>query len=389
MRRYGYAIGALLGLLLPTLVIVLVAARAEEMPRVVSIWPLLAALGTSVTTWWLQGLIYAVLARPQLKSLRVGEMFRVDMAGLFVALISPVRGAELPYKAYLLKRRGLSAGEGSNVVLTRVLLDAAVLTPAALVGLPLFIEFPEMQGSNVLVVGVVVIVAAVVLFVRRRRPQGRAQKRTSPRSGSGWRAKVGAKISGLLSDMNRSFASYWLPGHRTTLLYAVALTIVYWTFRLSAGPLVLMAVGWSGNWLPVVAAQLLLVSFVLPFAPTPGGSGARELGLAALLSGYVPEGQLLSGLIVYTASSHWLPLIASAFFAGHETWRGLLRGGGRKAAGGNGRSVVSTRALPAEAPTTAQRHHVLSSDQEPEGTATRLHDEASPPTDRIPGGSRA
>src|ERR671916_1398047 len=127
MKRYSYGIGALLGLLLPALVIVLIAARAEEMPRVVSVWPLLAALGTSVVTWWLQGLIYALLARPQLKGLRVGDMFRVDMAGMFVALISPIRGAELPYKAYLLKRLGLSAGEGSKVVVTRGLLDVGGL----------------------------------------------------------------------------------------------------------------------------------------------------------------------------------------------------------------------------------------------------------------------
>jgi predicted lysophospholipase L1 biosynthesis ABC-type transport system permease subunit len=51
MERYGYAIGALLGLLLPALVIVLIAARAEEMPWVASAWPLLAALATSVVTW--------------------------------------------------------------------------------------------------------------------------------------------------------------------------------------------------------------------------------------------------------------------------------------------------------------------------------------------------
>ncbi len=86
-----------------------------------------------------------------------------------------------------------------------------------------------------------------------------------------------------------------------------------------------MATGWSGDWLPVVMAQLLLVSFVLPFAPTPGGSGARELGLAALLSGYVPEGKLLGGLIIYTALSHWLPLIAGAFFCGRQLWQEMVR----------------------------------------------------------------
>ena len=68
----------------------------------------------------------------------------------------------------------------------------------------------------------------------------------------------------------------------------------------------------------------------------------RELGLATLLSGHVPEGQLLGGLVVYAALSHWLPLIASAFFAGHELWRGIFRGGERKAAEGHvGRPIAS------------------------------------------------
>jgi glycosyltransferase 2 family protein len=143
--------------------------------------------------------------------------------------------------------------------------------------------------------------------------------------------------------MHRSFTSYWRPGHRSTLVYAGVLTTVYWAFRLSAGPLALMAVGWSGEWIPVVAAQLLLVSFVLPFVPTPGGGGVRELGLAALLSGYVPEGQLLSGLIVYTGLSHWLPLIASAFFAGHELWRETFRGGEREGADWEGHTETPVR----------------------------------------------
>ena len=388
MRRYGYAIGALLGLLLPTLMIALIAAGAEEMPRVVSIWPLLAALGISVATWWLQALIYAVLARPQLKHLRVGEMFRVDMAGMFVALVSPIRGAELPYKAYLLKRLGLSAGEGSNVVVTRVLLDAAVLMPAALVVLPLYFELPAGRVPNLPLVGlgVAATVAAVVHFGRKR-VQGRAEKQVSRFARSGWQAKAWGKISGSLGDMIGSFASYWRPGHRIILVYAIALTIVYWALRLSAGPLALLAVGWSGNWLPVVVAQLLLVSLVLPFAPSPGGSGARELGLAALLSGYVQGGQLLSGLIVYTALSYWLPLIASAFFVGHELWRGILRGVGRKAAEGEGHAEATTWDLPAVTHVTPRPRYVFSG-AEPEETRKGQLNRASPPTARMPGGSK-
>jgi uncharacterized protein (TIRG00374 family) len=379
MTRHSQVVGALLGVLLTTLAVVLIAVRMDEVPRVVNPWPLLAAFGTSVMTWWIQGLIYSVLARPQLKYLRVGEMFRIDMAGMFVALISPLRGAELPYKAFLMKRLGLSVPEGTNVVGTRVLLDVAVLTPAALWGLVLTSRLAEERWSNLLLAGLVATVAAAVLFVCRRVQRG-AQKRTFHRNGSRWRMRAGTKISGFLRDAHVSFASYWRPGNRATLLWALALTVVYWALRLCAGPLALTAVGWSGNWLPVVVAQLLLVSVVLPLAPTPGGSGARELGLGVLLATHVPEGQLLSGLIVYTALSHWLPLIASAFFAAHELSRGVFRGGGN--------AETITQVLAADIYTTAPSEHVLSINQEPEETRTWRHNKASPPTHRISGGSR-
>ena len=128
MKRYSYATGALLGILLTTLAIVLITVRTGEMPKVISVWPLFAALGVSAVTWWLQGLIVAVLARPQLKSLRVVDMVRVYMAGGFVWGISPIKGAEVPFEVYLLKRFGLSVGEGSTVVITRVLLDIVVFS---------------------------------------------------------------------------------------------------------------------------------------------------------------------------------------------------------------------------------------------------------------------
>jgi len=330
-RRASYTAGALLGVLLTALVAVVIAVRTDEIPGVVSLWPLLAGLGISLATWWLQALIYAVLARPQLESLRTKDMFRVEMAGLFVALISPIRGAELPYKVYLLRRVGLSAAGGTDVVVTRVLLDGAVLTPAALVALMLYSRSPVVQDPRLLVavVAIAATLAAVIYLVRRR-----LGSTTSRPGGSGWRAKGRAQVCSFFANVRRSSASYWRRGHRTTLVYALALAAIYWALRLCAAPLALMAVGWSGDWIPVVIAQLLLVSFVLPFAPTPGGGGARELGLVALLSGYVPEGELLSGLVVYTALSHWLPLVASAFFAGRELGQRIFRGGGRKPAEG-------------------------------------------------------
>jgi glycosyltransferase 2 family protein len=323
MKRHRYAAGALLGILLTAGSIFLITVKTGEMPQVVNVWPLFAALGVSAVTWWLQGLIVAVLAWPQLKSLWIADMFRIYMAGGFVWGISPIKGAEVPFEVYLLKRFGLSAGEGSTVVITRVLLDIVILTPAALGGLVLTSNLPDVGPPTLLLGGSIIagLIAAIILLMRKRGRRKRGSREASP-GGSGWRARGWAKIYRFFGDMQRSLALFWRCRYRVTLIYGGILTVVYWAFRLSLGPLALMAAGWSGDWIPVIVAQLLLFSLVLPLVPTPGGSGAREFGFAALMAAYVPGEQLLSGTIIYAGLAHYLPVFVGAFFAGRYLWQG-------------------------------------------------------------------
>src|SRR5919107_1543499 len=214
MGRHGYAAGALVGVLITGLALLFITVRTGEAPRVVNPWPLLAALGACVATWWLQGLIVAVLAWPRLERLRLLDTFRVYMAGTFVAGISPVRGAEIPCEVYLLRRLGLSTGEGSAVVGTRVLLDVTVLTPATLCGLALTSVFREPINPELLLAGATVagISAAGIMLARGR---GRTELDSSgPRlNGSGWLAGGRTKVSGFLGDARGNFASYWGRGH--------------------------------------------------------------------------------------------------------------------------------------------------------------------------------
>jgi uncharacterized protein (TIRG00374 family) len=321
-RRYSYAIGALLGILLTAVAIILLAVRIEEMPRVVRFWSLFVALGASMVTWWLQGLIVAVLTRPQLQSLRAGDMARVYMAGGFVWGISPIKGAEIPYEVYLLKRLGLSAGEASTVVVTRVLLDIPVLILGAFGGLFLTSNLPKVRTPTLLLAGLAIVGAlATILFLASKGARWKLGGRKLSTGESGRWARGRAKTRRFFGEMRKSLALFWRQGYRVTLIYGCALTIVYWAFRVSFGPLALMATGWSGDWTPVVVAQLLLFSFVLPLTPTPGGSGAREVGFVALMPAYVPEGQLLSAIIVYAGLTHYLPVIVGAFFVGRQLWQ--------------------------------------------------------------------
>jgi glycosyltransferase 2 family protein len=329
MRRYRYAVGALLGLLLTILAVVVVAVRAEEMPRIVNLWPLVLAVGVSVLAWWLQGLISALLARPQLSSLRVRDMTRIYLAGAFIGGISPIRGAEIPYEIYLLKRLGLSVGEGSTVILTKGLLNVGVMILGTLGGVVFSGELPKVGSWKLLAAALAVggIWALVAFLVRRIRSRSAASGVTTDSEvkkaqEAGWRAK----ISFFFRDMWGSFARLWRRGCRPLLLYSSVLMALYWAVRLSFGPLALMAAGWSGDWVPVVLAQLFISSFVLPLVPTPGGSGAVELSFAAFLSAYATQSELLSGIIIYAGLTHYLPTVVGAFFTGRQLWQGVARG---------------------------------------------------------------
>jgi hypothetical protein len=134
-------------------------------------------------------------------------MIRVYTAGGFAWSISPIKGAEVPFEVYLLKRFGLSVGEGSTVVITKVLLDIVILTPAALGGLVLTSNLPNVEHPPLLLEGSTIagLIAAIILLIRRRGRWKLRSRKPSP-GGAGWRARGQAKIFRFFGDMQRSLA---------------------------------------------------------------------------------------------------------------------------------------------------------------------------------------
>lgn len=325
MRRHPYAVGATLSILLTAAAVAMVALRAERMPEIASYWPLALAVAASVASWVLQGLISAVLARPHLGKLHVADMTRVYLAGAFVGGISPVRGGEIPVEVLLLRRIGLSSAEGSTVVITRGLLNVSVATLATAAVL-IFAPGLASVGSWKLLAGAVgigaiwVLLAFLVRRIRIRRRRTGEQEEPLPREERGRWAKWRVTTVDFLADMRSTFALFGRPGHRRLLVYGSALMLLYWAVRLSFGPLALIAAGYTGDWVPVVVAQLLLVTFVLPLAPTPGGSGASELGFTALVGAHAPEAIVLSGVIIYAGLTHYLPTAVGGLLTGRQLW---------------------------------------------------------------------
>ena len=333
ISRHRYTVGALLSILLTGAAVAVVAIRAEKPPEIVSYWPLVLAVAASFVSWWLQGLISAVLAQPHLDKLHVADMTRVYLAGAFVGGISPVRGGEIPVEVLLLRRIGLSTAQGSTVVVTRGLLNVSVVTVAT-AGALIFAPDLAKVGSWKLLGGAVavgVIWALLTLLTRRSKSPGRtaAGEVSSPEESvleePGRWARWRNIITSFLSDMRGTFGLFLHPGNRRLLIISSLLMLFYWAVRLSFGPLALIAAGYTGDWVPIVVAQLLLVSFVLPFAPTPGGSGAVELGFTALVAAYAPATVVLSGVIIYSGLTHYLPTLVGGIFTGRQIFRSVNR----------------------------------------------------------------
>jgi hypothetical protein len=82
--------------------------------------------------------------------------------------------------------------------------------------------------------------------------------------------------------------------------------------RLLAGYVALRALGIHANFVDVLVLQTT-ISFLLYFAPTPGGAGAAETLSAALMSVYVPLAQLPAYTIIWRFTVSYATVIFGSF----------------------------------------------------------------------------
>jgi uncharacterized protein (TIRG00374 family) len=82
--------------------------------------------------------------------------------------------------------------------------------------------------------------------------------------------------------------------------------------RLLAGYVAMRALGLPANFFDVLIIQVV-VSFLLYFAPTPGGAGAAEALSAAVMARYVPNGMLAAYTIIWRFTMTYATVIFGTF----------------------------------------------------------------------------
>ena len=319
MRRA--LVGGLAGLALSAVSLVFVWRRlGGGWPENIEVWPLAAAALLAPVAWLLQGAAMWVLVRPQAPGTGLWRMVRLYLAANFIGAATPFGGAEIPYHLYVLRKLGLSTGMGTAVVGTKAVLNITVLIAGAAGCLAFSSVLPEIGWRRLVTAGLVLLLVWAVgaYFLRSGKP-----REDSGRGGlRGW-------LERFSNDLREGLGTLWRREPRA-VVYCGVLQAGYWGVMISLGPLALVAAGWSGeSWGSVLAAMLVLHA-VLPFAPTPGGSGAAELGFATLMSPFVPGSALLGGVLFWRILSYSLPMVVGAFFLGRHA--GSLAGlsGGRE-----------------------------------------------------------
>jgi uncharacterized protein (TIRG00374 family) len=322
-------LSVMLGLGLSVVGVLLAARYVQEPPSITSYWPIAAGVGAMLVAWLLQGAVIALLARPQLKSVRVLDMTRIYLATQAAGAVTPFAGGEVAYQLLELDRRGLSPEIGGAIITLRSLLNGVVFFTAAVVGLILVPNIPFLgrassllPSEHAILIGTAITIAVIGLliaaFVAYRR---RSQRR---REGHGWMGSISAKIPewrekavDYLRHVRESLVWIWRQESRVVIA-CLGLMVLYWAIYPLLGTMALRAAGWDGTgWFAVFMAQYVLF-IVIPLSPTPGNSGAAELAFVALMGDYAPQSALLSGVIIWRVLNHYSELMVGAFIAGRH-----------------------------------------------------------------------
>ncbi len=162
------------------------------------------------------------------------------------------------------------------------------------------------------------IIVALISFPNIARALARAIHAHLERRGRAtWAAKVASMEAGI-DQAHSAIAAFASVRGWGALGVAVLLTATAHANKLLAGYVVLRALGIEAPFFEVLLLQTL-ISFLLYFAPTPGGSGLAELLSAAVMSIYVPRVLIPSYILLWRVLVSYLTVVfGSAVF-----WRWL------------------------------------------------------------------
>lgn len=290
-------------------------------------WWAVAALFLASFDWWGGGVRIWLLSKFLYRATPFGGMVVAAGLNTWGAYLTPSQTGGGPMMIYAMKRYGVPIPEATiasfmsfvgTVVFFAIAGPLAIVLGAGrslrshgvpLVGLSLYDVFKASAWGFVFV-GLLLLF--VLVFPGRARWVVHRAIGWLERRGSGRMAGRLAGFRGGIDRMQECVVKYLRPAGWLAMAGGVLTSALAHANKLLAGYVVLRALGIEANLVDVLLLQTT-ISFLLYFAPTPGGSGAAEALSAALMSVYVPRALLPVYTLLWRFTASYLTVIVGSF----------------------------------------------------------------------------
>jgi hypothetical protein len=322
-------------------------ATLDAFAQVRPVW-LLAALVLASSDWLGGGLRIWLLTRHVWKNTPYWGMVIAGGLTAWAAYLTPAQTGGGPTMILTMKRFGVPIPEAMTSTLMSFITTVvffAIAGPLCVVfgagrslaahgvlglGFSLYDVF-KTTAAVFAVVGFVLIM--MVSFPRRTAAllHRLAQWLLAHRGGR-WAARLEGMRDGL-DRMQSCVRSYFsTPAGWLQMFVGILTSGLAHANRLLAGYVAMRALGLEAHFVDILVLQVT-VSFLLYFAPTPGGAGAAEAISAAIMSTYVPDALLPAYTIIWRFTMSYATVIFGSFVF-YKLLHGKLdqaEDGGRKA----------------------------------------------------------
>jgi len=256
---------------------------------------LLLAAALSLGRWLWSALRMRILVGSTGKQVPFRNIIKTIYGGYFTGLITPWRAGGVTGEAVYLYIYGLEAGEAVAVVSFGACISTFLLIlffPLAIWLASRNIDFSlTLQGFVFSALGFGLIFLAVVLLaiLKPDAAVGKTLMRYSPSllKRREWYRRFLDRLNTEIHTFGLSLRQIvGLGGVKLTAV--VLLTLLYWISGFMAVPVALVGLGYGSLFWKAVIAQLV-IQILLPFVPTPGGSGIGEVGFLFVYNSILPE----------------------------------------------------------------------------------------------------
>ena len=282
---------------------------------------LVSAFGLVVMGWLLDSLKFLTLARAAGEKLRFKDTFAVVLVNYFGCAITPMQSGGGPFQVYMLYQEGVAVGKSIAITLVRTIftlvilvlvvpfalsLDESVLQNYRYLSLYLYYILAFVIGAVALIV-ISIVKPAIVKFIVEK------IMKFINRFGFIKAKRLKCILQRIYSEIdvyNTNMKAFVGNGKKWFVL-SFLLAICHMFVYMSVMPVVILATGFSVNFLQCLIAEALFL-FVLYFVPTPGASGIAECGAATICAMFMPLGAAGITAIIWRMLSEYTGIALGA-----------------------------------------------------------------------------